>query len=168
MIIRKFKKSDANVVSKLIRKNDLEVAVKFYPKKVVIARLKEITPAKILKKSLKRICYVADENKKIIGYISLSGNEIKKLFVLPKFHKKGIGRKLLSKIEKIAKKKDIKKLILYSNFYTEEFYKKCGFRRLKIVWEKAGDLKYKQIYMEKNLKWFTFSQHKKYMKFYQN
>ncbi len=152
MKIRKFKKSDTNAVSNLIRKNDLEVAMKFYPKKVVIARLKEITPAKILKKSLKRICYIAEENKKIIGYISLSGNEIKKLFVLPKFHKKGIGKKLLDKIEKFSKNKCIKKLVLYSNFYTEEFYKKCGFKRLKIIWEKVGDLKYKQIYMEKKLK----------------
>ena len=152
MKIRKFKKSDANEAAKLIIKNDLEVAVKFYPKKVVSARLKEITPAKILKKSVKRICFVAEENKKIIGYISLSGNEIKKCFVLPKYHKRGIGRKLVFKIEKIAKIKGIKKLVLYSNFYTEKFYKKCGFKRLKIIWENVGDLKFKQIYMEKKLK----------------
>ncbi len=152
MRIRKFRKSDANEVAKLIIKNDLEVAMKFYPKKVVIARLKEISPAKILKKSLKRICFVAEEKNKIIGYISLQDNEIKKCFVLPKYHKKGIGRKLVCKIEKIVKKKGIKKLILYSNFYTEKFYKKCGFKRLKIIWEKVGDLKYKQIYMEKRIK----------------
>src|SRR3989344_570399 len=152
IIFRKFKSSDAKKVYNLIKEDDLKIAIKFYPKKVVMARLKGQSPENILKKSLKRICFVAEKKNKIMGYISLSGNEIKKLFVLPKFHKKGIGRKLLNKIEDVAKKKNMKKLVLYSNYYTEDFYKKCGFKRIKVVWEKAEGIKYKQICMEKRVK----------------
>src|SRR3989344_202134 len=114
--IRRFKNSDAKKVYNLIKENDLKISIKFYPKKVVMARLKKQNPENILKKSLERICFVAEEKNKIIGYISLSGNEVKKLFVLPKYHKKGIGRKLLKIIEDVAKKKNIKKLVLYSNY----------------------------------------------------
>src|SRR3989344_8847209 len=114
--IRRFKNSDAKKVYNLIKEDDLKIAIKFYPKKVVMARLKGQSPENILKKSLKRICFVAEKNNKIIGYINLSKNEIKKLFVLPKFHKKGIGKELLKKIEEIAKKRKMKKLVLYSNY----------------------------------------------------
>ena len=152
IIFRKFKSSDAKKVYNLIKEDDLKIAIKFYPKKVVMARLKGQSPENILKKSLKRICFVAEKNNKIMGYISLSKNEIKKLFVLPKFHKKGIDKELLKKIEEIAKKRKMKKLVLYINYYTEDFYKKCGFKRIKVVWEKAEGIKYKQIYMEKRVK----------------
>ncbi len=152
MKIRRFRKSDSIKVYELIRKNDLETASKFYPKKIINEWLKELSPAKILKKSMERICFVAEKDKKIVGYVSLSEDEVKKLFVLPKFHKKGIGKKLLDKIEKVARGKRIKKLVLYSNFYAEPFYKKCGFKKIKISLQKAGSMKYKSIYMGKKLK----------------
>ena len=152
MKIRKFIKSDSIKVYNLIRKNDLEIASKFYPKKVINEWLKELNPTKILEKSMKRICFVAERGNKVIGYVSLSGNEVKKLFILPKFHRMGVGKKLLNRIEKEAKKRGVRKIVLYSNFYAEPFYKSCGFKRIKESWQKAGNTRYKVIHMDKKLK----------------
>ena len=153
MRIRKFQDKDAKEVCNLIKRNDLEVASKFYPKEVIDNWLHQgMTPEIILKKSRERICFIAEEDKKVIGYISLLENEIKKCFVLPEFQKKGIGRKLIDEIEKTARLHHLNKLIVQSNFYAESFYNKSGFKRIKDIWEKVGDVKFKLVYMEKELK----------------
>lgn len=149
--IRKFQNKDAKQVADLIRRNDLEVTSLYYPKEVIELWVDELTPEYIIKKSKNRQCYVATDNKKIIGYVSFDGSEIKKLFVNPDYHKKGIGRMLINKIEDFAKAKKIKKLKLDSNLYAEKFYKHVGFKKIKNKYRKVGDKKIKMIYMEKKL-----------------
>ena len=63
-------------------------------------------------------------------------------------HKKGVGRKLIEKIEKTAKKRKIKKLIVHSTPYAEEFYKRCGYKRIKKI--KAF------VKEDKSIRWTVF------------
>lgn len=151
MEIRKFKDSDSEGICNLIKRNNLEITSKFYPKEVINNWLLKITPKKILKKSKKRVCFVAEQNRQIISYISLAGNEIKKLFVLPEFHRKGIGKKLMKKIEKVGKENNIDYLIVDSTLYAEPFYKSCGFKKIRNNWQKIGNTKFKFIHMRKEL-----------------
>jgi len=77
---------------------------------------------------------------------------VRTMFVNPKYHKRGIGKKLLENIEKIAKKRKIKKLKVGSTIFAERFYKKCGFKRVKKDrWEHKG-IKFDVIVMEKSIK----------------
>lgn len=152
MKIRKFKNEDAQQVCNIIRRCDKEIASKDYPKKIIDLWGKKLTCESIRNKSKNRICYVACLNDKVIGYISLDGNEIKKLHVNPKYHRMGIGKKLIQKIEDFSIKNNINKLIVESSIYAEKFYNKCNFRKIKIIHCIQEGEKFKLILMEKKLK----------------
>lgn len=150
--IRKFKNKDAKHVADLIRRNDLEVTSLYYPKGVIELWVDELSPQYILKICKEKICSVAFDGKKVVGFSSFKGNEIKKLFVNPDYHKKGIGRMLINKIEDFAKAKKIKKLKLDSNLYAEKFYKHVGFKKIRDKYNRVGKYKIKIGYFEKVLK----------------
>ena len=152
MNLRRFRKEDAKSVADLIRRNDIEVTSKYYPKELIEVWGKGLSPEYIINLSKGKICYVAEEKKKIIGYICLEGNLINKLFVLPQEHKKSIGSLLLSKIESICNKKGFKKIVLDSNISSEGFYLKKGFKKVKTIFRNEKGIKFKVIQMEKILK----------------
>lgn len=152
MKIRKFYDNDAKEVAELIRRNDKEISSLSYPKEVIELWDKQLSPKYIIKISEGRMCYVMVDKTNIIGYVSIEGNKIKKLFVNPDYHKKGIGSKLLNKVENIAKKNNLNLLIVDSNIHAERFYVKKGFKKIKNKFSKVGNQKIKLIYMEKILK----------------
>lgn len=152
MKIRKFKKSDAQQVCEIIKRNDLEITSKDYPSKIIKFWFKETTSEYVLKKSKDRICFVFLDKKNVVGYISFKDNEIMKLFVNPDYHGRGIGKRLEEKIEGYARKNKIKNLIVRSNIGSQKFYEKCGFRKTKIIYGKIDAGKFKEILMEKKLK----------------
>jgi len=150
--IRRFKKKDAEEVAKLITRNDVEFTSKFYPKRIIDKWVKEMSPNYILKKSDGGICYVAEKDKKLMGYINLGGNEIKKLFVIPDEHRKGIGSLLLTKIEELCKKRGIRTLILNSNISAQGFYISRGFTKKGEGFEEVDGGKFPIAKMEKKIK----------------
>jgi len=94
--------------------------------------------------------FVAIENNKIVGTISFQGNKIKNLFTFPAKQRKGIGTKLLQKIEPIIKKR-FKKIVVYSSLDAVPFYKKMNFESKKKIIKKIDSTGIRQILMEKNL-----------------
>jgi N-acetylglutamate synthase-like GNAT family acetyltransferase len=152
MKIRKFKNDDAEEVCKIIERCDKEIASKDYPEKIISWWVGKLTPEYIINKSKGRVCYVALLNKKIIGYISLDGNEIKKLHVNPDYHRKGAGKRLIQEIESFAVKNNLDNLVVESSIHAEKFYEKCGFKKLKINYCEYNGEKFKLILMEKKLK----------------
>jgi GNAT superfamily N-acetyltransferase len=151
MIIRKFEAKDAIGVCDLIKRNDLEISSEFYPKEVITSWLIEITPEIILRKSKQRACFIAEEDRRIIGHISLYEEEIKKLHVLPEFHRKGVGKGLVERVEETARHISQVRLIVYSSIYAEPFYESCGFKSIRDEWREIDSIKWRLIYMEKEL-----------------
>lgn len=81
-----------------------------------------------LNKYLKRsdfFCFVFKGG--VIGICRLDKNEICTIYVLPKYHRKGVGTQLVQKIEKLAKEKKLKKIHLCAREYAIGFYKKLGY-----------------------------------------
>ncbi len=76
---------------------------------------------------------------------------LRTMFVHPKYHKKGVGKKLVRKIESVARKKGLKKLKTDSTPYAEPFYRKCGFRKVKKVRVRYRGFRYYIVRMEKKL-----------------
>src|SRR4030042_4658567 len=85
--------------------------------------------------------FVAEEKNRILGFITYSSKEgaveLTWMGIDPKFHSKGIGRKLLNALVKELKKFNVKELIVetvadsvkYEPYEsTRLFYKKMGFR----------------------------------------
>jgi len=129
--IRKFKKEDANGVSNVICRAQREILINHYTKKTVDAFCSWSKPSDILEKSKTREYYVAVEKEKIIGVVGYKEGKLRTMFVHPKHHKKGIGRKLVAKIQDVARKKGLKTLKVDSTNYAEPFYMKCGFKKVE-------------------------------------
>lgn len=96
----------------------------------------------------KNIIFVAEENKKIIGFCWLiiydygpeKIAEIAQLMIENKYRKKGMGSKLVKKAKKIAEKEDVD-VVLVSTIDDEtvKFYEKQGFCMDKgkwLIWNK--------------------------------
>jgi predicted N-acetyltransferase YhbS len=137
MRIRKFKKEDAKRVSNIIRKCLKEVNIKEYSPKVIVSLCNFFTPSLIISNSKNRTIFVAAEKGKVIGTASLKGDTVFTVFVDPKIHRKGVGSKLMDKVEELAKKKGYKTVKVPSSFGAFEFYKRRGYKKVKINHAKA-------------------------------
>ncbi len=131
MKIRKARPEDARKISILRRKTLRKINSKSYPKKIVEILIQKNSGKDIKEKIQKREMFCAIENGRITGTIDLEGNKIGGLYVHPNFIGKGIGKNLLESIENYARKKGIKKLMLYSTLNAENFYKKYGYKLKK-------------------------------------
>ena len=131
MRIRKFRPEDAKRVSYLISKTLWEANSKDYSQRVIKNVENKYKPSKIIEYSKNRKIFVAEENGKILGTISLENDTILSAFVNPRYQCRGIGKKLIEHIEKIAKRKGIKKLKVPSITTAVGFYRKMGYKKVK-------------------------------------
>ncbi|MBD3355433.1 GNAT family N-acetyltransferase [Candidatus Woesearchaeota archaeon] len=151
MRIRKFRKEDAKKASYMVRKSITKSLPEVYNKKVIEFLHKKNTPAEIIRKSKEVDYFVAQKESCIIGIIGLKDNEVKKFFVNPRYFRKGIGTKLLKRVEKEAKKRNIKKLKVHGSLFAEKFYKKKGFKEIKRVKRGPKASQWTDILMEKKI-----------------
>lgn len=132
--VRRFEEKDADEVSKLIVRNFLEVNHKDYG----IAAMKELAKAYDAKKVLNIAnyahMYVFEWKDKIIGVGAISslwGSETESIFltifVLPEFHKKGIGRKIINTLEKDDLYVRATRIEIPASITATEFYRKLGY-----------------------------------------
>ncbi len=149
MKIRKARLEDAVKISNLIRKCLNEVNAKSYPKKAIKKLCNFFKPSLIIRNLGDRDVFVAIEDGNVLGTASLKGDTVFTVFVNPKIHGKGIGTRLMDKIEELAGKRKYKLIKVPSSLNAFEFYKKRGYKKIKIIRSKDdGDT----IKMEKKLK----------------
>ena len=112
--------------------------------------LNETKPENLIKDKKKQY-FVCEENGKILGIGALNKkeNEVKTMYIHPKFQGKGIGTEILKVVEKEAKKRGIKKLILYTHNPAFKFYLKNKYNIIEIFTKDSGG---KIYYMEKRLR----------------
>ena len=88
-----------------------------------------------VKKDMKEIylpnamTWVFEKDNNLIGFISMIGNEIGGLFVVPDHHSKGIGTKLVNFVRKDHKELEVE--VFKGNKIGRAFYKKYGFKKIK-------------------------------------
>lgn len=131
MKIRKAKPEDARKISILRRKTLRKINSNKYPLKIIDILIRKNSGKEVKEKMRKSDLFCAIENEKIIGTIDLEDNKIGGLYIHPDFIGKGIGNGLLEYIENHARKKGIKKLMLYSTLNAENFYRKQGYKLIK-------------------------------------
>jgi len=73
--------------------------------------------------------WVYEESDNIIGFISMTKNEIGGLFVDPKNHSKGIGTKLVNHMNQFHDSLEVE--VFEENKIGKPFYKKFGFKIIK-------------------------------------
>lgn len=139
MIIRKAKRSDLNGASEVFK---IESSKPPYKQKWTVK-----TAEAKLSKFLKEEFFVAIDNKKVIGFItaalSSEGSYIDEFWISKKYQGKGIGRKLIERVEETCKKKGSKKIMVLVTPTADAFhaYKKFGY-----------GVREKLVYIEKELK----------------
>ena len=104
--VRQFKEEDAKEVRNLIVRNFLEVNSKDYGISAMEKLAKAYDVEKVLNVASYAHMYVFEFDEKIVGTGSISsfwGSETESIllciFVLPEFHGKGIGRKIINTLE---------------------------------------------------------------------
>jgi ribosomal protein S18 acetylase RimI-like enzyme len=148
MEIRKFRPVDAAEVSEVICRALALINIKDYPEDNIKPLIVYFSPETILKLAQARHMLVATIDSKIVGTGSLYEDTIYSLFVDPDHITKGIGRKLMQKLEELAKNNHIALLKVPSSLTAIEFYIKLGFVKEKeILNPKSG----RTIHMTKNL-----------------
>ena len=132
--VRRFEEEDADEVSKLIVRNFLEVNSNDYG----IAAMEELTKVydsgKVLNIANYAHMYVFEWNSKIVGTGSISifwGSRTESIlltiFVLPEFHRKGIGRKIINTLEQDEFYVRTTRIEIPASITATEFYRKFGY-----------------------------------------
>ena len=132
--IRKYQTGDEKVIRNILHRNFDEVNSKDYPQEEIDSLKASYSLEKIILNAREREMFVALNEQEIIGTASLGkfGNDYYALsvFVSPDFHKQGIGRKLMTRIEQRAKENGAYRIIVPASITGELFYLKMGYAYL--------------------------------------
>lgn len=145
--IRKATLKDAKKIYLLKREAILKINSKDYPKQTIKVLLEKNSLKNIAQKIKQQPVFCLWKDKSLIGTISINKNIISGLAVRPSQAKKGNGKKLMEFIENYAKKKGIKKLMLYPSTTAQKFYEKLGYKKTG----KTSTWKFKDKILELNV-----------------
>jgi len=135
MIIDRFQASQAEEVAELIRGNLLEIISQYYAPEYVASLITHHSPLQLLKNAETQYIFVAIENGKAIGTGSLANFGTREtpsyygtaIFVALEFHRKGIGRQIMQKVEEKALELGANKITVRAAVNARHFYEKLGY-----------------------------------------
>lgn len=147
--IRLLSAGEAKDVSALIRGTLTNVNKKHLSPHVLNYMLRRFTPQRIEEISRERDVYVALKGSKIVGTASIAEDgHIGTVFVDHRHIHEGIGTKLLTHLEKIAKNRRLKRVKLHATHSAARFYQRLGYLQGKKNTDKRFGTTYR---MEKTL-----------------
>lgn len=146
--IRKFRETDAERVSNIIRDNLTHVNCKDYPEDVINYMVELHSPKYMRSISNKRKVYVVVCEDVVVGTGSIEDDIIYTVYTDIRYHGKGVGKKLMSLLEEIAANNGLRVVKLYASITAQRFYEKLGY--IKIGEENSPEFG-KGIIMEKHL-----------------
>ena len=124
--IRKFCVEDLEVIKRLI---DTTITISYrevYPEEAIDYFLAFHSENNILEDA-DRGCILVLIMDRIVGTGTLLGSEIKRVFVAPSFHRKGLGTLLMKALEQEALEKGCKKISLSASLPSKRFYDTLGY-----------------------------------------
>jgi len=124
MEVTNYSESFFNDVFDVIHKTIEEVYPKYYPGSAVDFFHNHHSIENMKKQMPNEFTLVLTDNNKIMGTGTLSGNEIKRFFILPEYQGKGYGKTLLTELEKNIDKNKFDKFTLASSLGAVGFYQK--------------------------------------------
>lgn len=82
--------------------------------------------------------WVWEEDGRVVGFMSLLGNEVAGLFVLPSRHRSGIGRAFIDHARDLRGELEVE--VFKENAIGRAFYSRCGFTPLREIVNAATGL----------------------------
>lgn len=128
---------DAEDVSTIVCRNLREVNSKDYAADVIEKLAVSFTPDRIRQLARQREMFVAEMAGKVVGTASLARDNrtqeeryvVLTIFVLPEEHGKGIGTKLMERVEEAARRKGAATLKVPAGRTAISFYQRLGYSR---------------------------------------
>lgn len=147
-----FRNSDAKEVARLHRSTIRSVNKNDYPKKHIEVWSGRTSAKKFRESAKETKRFVAIENGKIVGFADYRKNELRGLYVHKGHIKKGVGKRLLKRLEKHAYENGIRTMKCISTITGHKFYEKCGYKTVKKAKYTMQDQKLNVYEMKKRLK----------------
>lgn len=102
----------------------------YYPKGAVDFFINHHSKNNILKDIENNRVYIIKDSSEIVGTVTIIDNEINRLFVLPQYHKKGFGKRLIVFAEDyIFKRYDF--IMLDASLPSKSLYLKIGYKEIE-------------------------------------
>ena len=127
MTIRPATSTDINVLSELMIHSIRETNFKDYSAEDLELTYQNFTPAKVEEKMQVRDMFVYEREGNIIGTISLEGDVLHSLFVMPSLQGEGLGKLLVQHVLSLAKTRGLEIVRLSSSITAKPFYERLGF-----------------------------------------
>jgi len=127
MQILPFKPEDADEVVAIIHRALFEVNSADYSAETIQSMVEELTPQALKDLALKRDVFVAKQNDRAVGTVSLDANKVFTLFVDNSLHDKGVGRELMDYVERLGKDRGYEEIELPASLTAHTFYLKLGY-----------------------------------------
>jgi GNAT superfamily N-acetyltransferase len=135
MKITKFHASQANEVASLLKRNLLEISSQNYSPEYIARIISHLSASKLIERAGTEHIFVAIEKEKIIGTGALSnfGSEEAPsyygtaIFVIPKLHRKGFGKRIMKRLEEKAAELGADKITVRAAINARLFYEKLGY-----------------------------------------
>jgi GNAT superfamily N-acetyltransferase len=148
MGIRRFRASDAEKVSHIIKRCLLEVNSKDYPEEFNAKMCSYYSPENLVELSSNQDMYVFVQDKDIRGTGCCVQNWVQTVFVSPDYQGTGIGKKLMTHLEKVIRNKGYSTSVVPSSTTAYRFYRKIGYTKTKVINDEDSG---RNIIMEKKL-----------------
>jgi N-acetylglutamate synthase-like GNAT family acetyltransferase len=122
---------DAAMISELIVRTLRESNGRDYSPDIIEQVQRSFSPQAILGLLDKRQVYVATFNQRVVATASLDQDVVRSVFVAPACQGKGLGKRLMEKLESVAVSQGFTKLHVPSSITAEGFYRSLGFDRIR-------------------------------------
>ncbi|KPW43807.1 Acetyltransferase [Pseudomonas amygdali pv. mellea] len=131
--VRPARRADADAISRVVLAALRTSNARDYPVSVIERVQLSFSPSAIerLMQQRRMFVAVAVAGEVVVGTASLEGQVVRSVFVDPDWHRRGVGRLLMAKLERVALETDIGLLIVPSSLTAQEFYKALGFRLVR-------------------------------------
>lgn len=126
--IRRFSRSDLAAVKELID-NTIDICYPAdYPKEAIQYFKQYHCEENISKGAAKGWTIVLEKNNRVIGTGTIIDNHIMRVFVNPKFQKRGLGKLIMNKLEDKAISSGVNKVKLDASLPSKTFYDTLGYK----------------------------------------
>jgi len=134
-MIRRATPAVAEGIFRVHRSAILDVASTRYTSEQIEAWAGKLSPASYTEPIENKIVFVADDAGQICGFGQLDpkNSMVEAVYVLPGHLRRGLGGRLLSALESIARASGLAQLTLDASLNSLPFYEQAGYRRVRSV-----------------------------------
>jgi GNAT superfamily N-acetyltransferase len=122
---------DADEISEVILRALHETNARDYTSEIIERVERSFSPHAVRELIGKRTVFVATIDSRVVGTASLDGSVVRTVFVSPDFQARGVGKLLMTEIERTARARCIARLAVPSSVTAEAFYARLGFKAVR-------------------------------------